>query len=177
MSWLTGPVQGTLFGSWPQHCLYNCTIPAPLVPGWLKAAQLPATSGVCSNLPFLFLFPLGSLFLSLLSVSISHVHNIVEAVMCLAGMSRAGRAVDCRSRSGPAASGNISGGREESYSGKNCTAQRRITNPLCSAREIRQILRHPKGSDDSKRAEDMKSAEIFFLHKHIWKFKRLVSNN
>ncbi len=52
--------QGTLFGNWP-HCLYICTIPAPL-----KAAQLPATSGVCPYLPFLFLSPLGSLFPSLL---------------------------------------------------------------------------------------------------------------
>jgi hypothetical protein len=32
-----------------------------------------------------------------------------------------------------------------------------ITNPLCSDREIRQILRHPKGSEDSERSEDLKS--------------------
>jgi hypothetical protein len=50
MAWLTGSVQGTLFGNWP-HCLYICTIPALLVPGGLKAAQLPATSGVCPSLP------------------------------------------------------------------------------------------------------------------------------
>ncbi len=34
-----------------------------------------------------------------------------------------------------------------------------ITKPLCSPREI---LRHPKGSEDSERAEDLKFAEIFF---------------
>ncbi len=39
---------------------------APLVPGGLQAAQLPATSGVCPYLPFLFLSHLGSLFPSLL---------------------------------------------------------------------------------------------------------------
>jgi hypothetical protein len=84
--------------------------------------------------------------------------------MCLAGMSRAGNAVDGRSRSGPAASGTISGGRGESCSGILYTVRHsagNITNPLCSARKIRQILRHPKGSEDSERSEDLKFADIF----------------
>ncbi len=38
-----------------------------------------------------------------------------------------------------------------------------ITKPLCSARKIRQILRHPKGSEASDRSEeDLKFEEIFF---------------
>jgi hypothetical protein len=39
MAWLTGSVQGTLFGYW-LLCLFSCTFPAPLVPRVLKAAQL-----------------------------------------------------------------------------------------------------------------------------------------
>jgi hypothetical protein len=35
-------------------CLFSCTFPAPLVPRVLNAAQLPPTSWVCPNLPFLF---------------------------------------------------------------------------------------------------------------------------
>jgi len=52
MAWLTGSVQGTLFGYWPLF-LFSCTFPAPLVPRGLKAAQLPSTFWVCPNLPFL----------------------------------------------------------------------------------------------------------------------------
>ena len=53
MAWLTGSVQGTLFGNW-LLCLFSCTFPAPLVPRGLEAAQLPPTLWVCPNLPFLF---------------------------------------------------------------------------------------------------------------------------
>ncbi len=67
MSWLPGSVQEHCLEVDHIVCTYNCTIPAPLDPG-LKASQLPTTSGVCPNLPFLFLFPLGYLFLSLLGL-------------------------------------------------------------------------------------------------------------
>jgi hypothetical protein len=53
MAWLTGLVQGTLFGNW-LLCLFSCTFPAPLVTRGLKAALLPPTPWVCPNLPFLF---------------------------------------------------------------------------------------------------------------------------
>jgi hypothetical protein len=53
MAWLTGSVQGTLFGNW-LLCLFSCTFPAPLVPRGLNAAHLPPTPWVCPNLPFLF---------------------------------------------------------------------------------------------------------------------------
>jgi hypothetical protein len=53
MAWLTGSVQGTLFGNW-LLCLFSCTFPAPLVPRGLESAQLPPTPWVCPNLPFLF---------------------------------------------------------------------------------------------------------------------------
>jgi hypothetical protein len=59
MAWLTGSVQGTLFGNW-LLCLFSCTFPAPLVPRGLNAAQLPPTPWVCPNLPFLFFSPRSS---------------------------------------------------------------------------------------------------------------------
>ncbi len=58
LAWLTGSVQGTLFGNWLLS-LFSCTFPAPLVPRGLESAQLPPTPWVCPNLPFLF-FPLRS---------------------------------------------------------------------------------------------------------------------
>ena len=53
MAWLTGSVQGTLFGNW-LLCLFSCTFPAPPVPRGLEAPQLAPALWVCPNLPFLF---------------------------------------------------------------------------------------------------------------------------
>jgi hypothetical protein len=63
MAWLTGSVQGTLFGSW-LLCLFSY-FPAPLVPRGLNSAQLPPTPWVCPNLPFLFFSRRSSLVIDL----------------------------------------------------------------------------------------------------------------